>query len=77
MDATSMSEVISAANFVTGSVLACVGIVVIVATILIVNNLFTRFWRPVKIFYYVEKEVDPNPGLSPPKADARHEPNLS
>jgi len=52
-----MSEVIQAANFVTGAILGCLGIVVIVCTILTINNLFTRFWKPVKIFTYVVKEV--------------------
>jgi len=57
MDASSMSEVVQAANFVTGSVLVSLGLIVIVSTILVINNLFTRFWKPVRIFTYVVKQV--------------------
>ena len=77
MDASSMTEVVQAANFVTGSVLVSLGLVVIVSTILVINNLFTKFWKPVRIFTYVVKQVPLD--QVPPSVQqqyAQHEPAM-
>ena len=39
-----------AAVFLAGSILTALGFVVIVGAIIIVNNLLSRYWRPVRIF---------------------------
>jgi len=52
-------EVVQAANFVTGALLISLGLVIIVATILVINNLFSRFWKPVRVFTYIAAKVSP------------------
>jgi hypothetical protein len=47
----------SAAVFMSASILMTIGIVVIVMGIIIVNNLFDRYWKPVKMFKYEYKPV--------------------
>jgi hypothetical protein len=47
----------SAAVFMSASILITIGVVVIVMGIIIVNNLFDRYWRPVKMFKYEYKPV--------------------
>ena len=50
-------EVIQAANFVTGAILISLGIIIIVAAILLINNIFTRFWKPIKVFTYIAAKI--------------------
>lgn len=52
-------EVIQAANFVTGALLISLGIIVIVGAILLINNMFTKFWRPIKVFTYIAAKISP------------------
>ena len=52
-------EVIQAANFVTGALLISLGIIIIVGAILLINNMFTRFWRPIKVFTYIAAKISP------------------
>ena len=47
----------SAAVFMSASILITIGVVVIVMGIIIVNNLFDRYWKPVKMFKYEYKPV--------------------
>lgn len=47
----------SAAIFMSASILITIGVVVIVMGILIINNLFDRYWKPVKMFRYEYKPV--------------------
>jgi hypothetical protein len=51
------SEVIQAANFVTSSILVCLGVILIIVTLLIINNLFSKYWRPVKVFTYIAAKI--------------------
>jgi hypothetical protein len=39
-----------AAVFLAGSILTALGFLVIIGSIVIVNNLLHKFWKPVKIF---------------------------
>lgn len=41
-----------AAFLLAGSILLMLGILVIVAGILIINNLFSKFWKPVTLTKY-------------------------
>ena len=41
-----------AAVFFTGSILTVMGFIVIVAGIIVINNLLHRYWKPVKFSYY-------------------------
>jgi hypothetical protein len=42
-----------AAIFFTGSILTMMGFIVIVAGIIVINNLLHRYWKPVKFAEYV------------------------
>ena len=42
-----------AAIFFTGSILTMMGFIVIVAGIIVINNLLHRYWKPVKFSEYV------------------------
>ena len=47
----------SAAIFMSASILVTIGTVVIVMGIIIINNLFDRYWKPIKMFKYEYKPV--------------------
>ena len=40
----------SAVNFMINSMFACIGILIIASTVLLINNLIHRYWKPVKLF---------------------------
>jgi len=40
----------SASNFLVGSVLIAVGVLVLIACAVAINNLLHRFWKPVTVF---------------------------
>ena len=40
----------TAANFLSGSILTMLGFVVIAMGIVAINNIFSHFWQPVKLF---------------------------
>jgi hypothetical protein len=39
-----------AAVFLAGSILTALGFVVVVAAIVVVNNIISKYWKPVRIF---------------------------
>ena len=41
-------DIQSAINFVVGSILFSVGFIVLSAMIVAVNNLFSKYWKPIK-----------------------------
>jgi len=47
----------SASNFLVGSILLSVGILVFVAAAVAINNLLFRFWKPVKILKVSSKNM--------------------
>jgi hypothetical protein len=51
------TEVIAAANFVTGALLISMGLIVIVGAILVINNMFSKYWKPVKVFTYIAAKI--------------------
>jgi len=50
-----------AAVFLGGSILTMLGFVVVVAGIVAINNIFSKFWKPVRIF-----TPDSWTGINPP-----------
>lgn len=54
VDSQTAAVIIGAAEFLVGSVLVCLGILVISATAVVLNRLFTRYWHPIKLFSYVQ-----------------------
>jgi hypothetical protein len=41
-------DVGNAAGVLAGSILTCLAIIVMVITVVIINNIFSRYWKPVK-----------------------------
>ncbi len=41
-------DINQAATFLTASILTGLGFIVVAGTIIILNNLFSKFWKPVK-----------------------------
>ena len=39
-----------AAVFLAGSILTALGFIVVVAAIVVVNNIISKYWKPVRIF---------------------------
>ena len=39
-----------AAVFLAGSILTALGIVVLIAAMVVINNLLAKYWKPVRIF---------------------------
>jgi len=61
-----------AANFLSGTILVCLGILVIAATILVLNNIFVKYWKPIRVFTFVPVndhtgEVIQQPARTEPK----------
>ncbi len=47
------SNTVIAANFLSGTILVCLGILAIAATILVLNNIFVKYWKPIRVFTFV------------------------
>ena len=43
-----------ASTFFTASILTMLGLVVIVGGVVAINNLFHKYWKPVKFFKFLE-----------------------
>jgi hypothetical protein len=39
-----------AAVFLAGSILTALGFIVVIGAVIVINNLFHKFWKPVRIF---------------------------
>ena len=52
-DSQTAAVIIGAAEFLVGSILVSMGVLVISATAVALNRLFTRYWHPIKLFSYV------------------------
>ena len=48
-----------AAVFLAGSILTALGFLVVIASIIVVNNLLHRYWKPVRIFTLDSWHVNP------------------
>lgn len=48
-----ISTVHTASFFLSGAILTCLGAIVIIAAVIFVNNIFVRFWKPIRLFTYV------------------------
>lgn len=42
-------EVTMAANFLAGTILVIVSLVVLAGGIVVINNIFSKYWKPVKV----------------------------
>lgn len=48
----------SAVNFMINSMFACIGILLIVGTVILINNLIHKYWKPVNIFKKHDDYID-------------------
>jgi len=48
-----------AAVFLAGSILTALGFIVVIAAIVVVNNILHKYWKPVKIFSADSWHVNP------------------
>jgi hypothetical protein len=58
MDCNTANSIIDAAKFLVSSLMICAGFIGIAATILILNRMFHRWWKPVQVFSYVNALTD-------------------
>jgi hypothetical protein len=59
-----------AAVFLGGSILTMLGFIVVVAGVVAINNIISKFWKPVRIF-----TPDSWVGINPPQQFINQEPN--
>lgn len=50
-------EIQSTVGFLVGSILTCFGILAFAATAVAVNNLFARYWKPVKWTVFQHQDI--------------------
>lgn len=46
------------ANFMVGTILFSIGATVLVAFVLLVNNLVHKYWKPITMFKYEYRYID-------------------
>jgi len=47
------SNAVMAANFLSGTILVCLSVLAIAITILVLNNIFVKYWKPIRVFTFV------------------------
>jgi len=47
------SNAVMAANFLSGTILVCLSVLAIAVTILVLNNIFVKYWKPIRVFTFV------------------------
>jgi len=45
-------DIDNAANILAGSILTCLAIVIVVITVVIINNILHKYWKPVTLWKY-------------------------
>ena len=48
-----------AAVFLAGSILTALGFIVVVISIVVINNIIAKFWKPVKLFTADSWNINP------------------
>ena len=59
-------DIDQASTFLCGSILIGIGLIVVVATVVIINNIFSRYWKPIQWVHTL-------PGMSEPQRFATEE----
>jgi hypothetical protein len=73
MNPADLGSLIYSAGFVLNSLLVCIGALIIVAAILVADNLIHRFWKPIKLVSYVQSdEVEPIVSMKTAKKDTEN-----
>ena len=51
--AVDLNMILTSASFVINAILLCLGVIIVVGSILIIDNLIHRYWKPIKLVWYV------------------------
>ena len=65
-----------AAVFLAGSILTALGFVVVIGAIIIVNNLLSKYWKPVRIFTSDSWNLNPPVRYATPEEMEKIAPHL-
>lgn len=57
-------EISQAANFLAGSILISLGVVVIGIACVVLNNIAHKYWKPIKVWQF-HSYPDLNPSINP------------
>jgi hypothetical protein len=52
-------DIDQAANFLAGSVLIGIGFIVICTVIIVINNLFSKYWKPIEWSFPEYRFIEP------------------
>jgi hypothetical protein len=64
-------------SFAMGSMLVCIGIIFISLTLVFLNNLFSKYWKTVKIVEFIPRETfAPARFVEPHELEKTNEPQL-
>lgn len=67
-----------AAVFLAGSILTCLGFIVVAMTILVINNLCSKYWKPITWIRYEETQHELPPRfVTQEELDKTNEPKLN
>jgi hypothetical protein len=62
-----------AAVFLAGSILTMLGFIVVVAGVVVINNIIHKYWKPVRIFSADSWHVNPPHRFASPEEISQHE----
>ena len=62
-----------AAVFLAGSILTMLGFIVVIAGVVVINNIIHKYWKPVKIFSADSWHVNPPHRFAAPEELAQQE----
>ena len=65
------------ATFLAASILICLGSLAIIGAVIIINNLFAKFWKPVRIFTADSWHINPPQRFATQEELDRHMPELN
>ena len=60
-------DMMQAAVFLAGSILIGMGLIVIMLVVILINNLFHDYWKPVQIFMKDSWNINPPPRFATPE----------
>ena len=62
-----------AAVFLAGSILTMLGFIVVVAGVVVINNIIHKYWKPVRIFSADSWHFNPPHRFASPEEISQHE----
>ena len=53
-----MEHITGAIVFANAALLVSLGLIIVTGAVVIINNIFHRFWKPIRIFWPIEQPSD-------------------